>query len=247
MTEPLAVTAAGGLDPEALAHLVDLARDRDAVVLGPGLGQDASTRELVGAFVPACPVPLVVDADGLNALAPLADARPGQWREAPTILTPHPGEMARLVGRSTAEVQRDRLAAAVGLARRTGAIVVLKGQRTLVAEPNGRATVVPCGNPGMATGGTGDVLAGVAGSLLAHHGALLAASAAAFVHGRAGDLAAARRGEEGMTAGDLAEALPEAIEGIRGGSPPKADGHVRGGLPPRADAHIRGGGSSASS
>jgi NAD(P)H-hydrate epimerase len=216
MTEPLAVTGAGGLDPAGLARLVALAAERDAVVIGPGLGQDPGTRELVRAFVAACPVPLVIDADGLNALAANGrEARASLGREAPTILTPHPGEMARLLGRTTAEVQGDRLAAATSLARQTGAIVVLKGQRTLVAEPSGRATVVACGNPGMATGGTGDVLAGVAGSLLARHGALLAATAAAFVHGRAGDLAAERWGEEGMTAGDLAEALPAAIERIR--------------------------------
>ena len=128
MTEPLAVAGSGGLDPEGLKHLLALAAERDAVVLGPGLGQDAATRELVRAFARACPVPLVVDADGLNALAPLgASAEPALRREAPTILTPHPGEMARLLGRATAEVQRDRLAAAVGLARETGAIVVLKG------------------------------------------------------------------------------------------------------------------------
>ena len=95
--------------------------------------------------------------------------------------------------------------------------MVLKGERTLIAEPNGRAAVVPWGNPGMATGGTGDVLAGVVGSLLARHGALLAATAAAGVHGRAGDIAAERWGEEGMTAADVADALPEAIERIRGG------------------------------
>lgn len=216
MTEPLAVTGSGGLDPEGLKHLVALAAERDAVVLGPGLGQDAATRELVRAFARACPVPLVIDADGLNALAPLGAERQDLRREAPTILTPHPGEMARLLGSTTAEVQRDRPGAATGLAARTGAIVVLKGERTLVAEPNGRAAVVPWGNPGMATGGTGDVLAGIAGSLVARHGVLLAATAAALVHGRAGDLAAERRGEEGMTAGDLADALPAAIQRLRG-------------------------------
>jgi NAD(P)H-hydrate epimerase len=220
MTEPLAVTGAGGLDPAGLARLLALAAERDAVVIGPGLGQDPGTRELVRAFVAACPVPLVIDADGINALAANGrEARASLGREAPTILTPHPGEMARLVGRSTAELQRDRPGAACGLARETGAIVVLKGERTLVAEPAGRAAVVPGGNPGMATGGTGDVLSGVAGSLAARHGALLAATAAAYVHARAGDLAAAERGEEGMTAGDLAEALPQAIERIRGGAP----------------------------
>jgi NAD(P)H-hydrate epimerase len=130
--------------------------------------------------------------------------------------------MARLLSRAAGDVQRARPEAASALAGETGAIVVLKGERTLVAEPSGRAVVAPTGNPGMATGGTGDVLAGVAGSLLARHGALLAATAAAFVHGRAGDLAASERGEEGMTAGDVAEALPAAIESVRraaGGGP----------------------------
>jgi len=217
MTEPLAVTGSGGLDPASLANLTALARERDAAVLGPGLGQDAGTRELVRRFARECPVPLVVDADALNALAALgAGGRELlRGRGAATILTPHPGEMARLVGRPTAELQRDRVGAALMLARETGAIVVLKGERTVVAEPGGRAAICPTGNPGMATGGTGDVLSGVAGSLLARHGALLAATAAPFVHGRAGDLVARRIGEEGLVAGDLVEALPEAIESVR--------------------------------
>ncbi len=123
--------------------------------------------------------------------------------------------MARLVGRTTREVQAARPEIAAALARETGAVVVLKGERTLVAEPAGRAAVSPAGNPGMATGGTGDVLAGVTGALLARHGVLLSATAAVVVHGRAGDLAARERGQEGMTAGDLVEALPAAIESVR--------------------------------
>jgi NAD(P)H-hydrate epimerase len=229
MTEPLAVTGSGGLDPSGLQRLLALARERDAVVLGPGLGQDEATRELVRRFVRECPVPLVVDADGLNALAPLgAEGRSLlRARGAATILTPHPGEMARLVDGKTADVQRDRAESALSLARETGAIVVLKGERTLVAEPGGRAAVSPTGNPGMATGGTGDVLAGVTGSLLARHGALLAATAAPYVHGRAGDLVAAQIGEEGLVAGDLIEVLPEAIESVRRASadaPPSGPG-----------------------
>jgi NAD(P)H-hydrate epimerase len=169
-------------------------------------------------FVGACPVPLAVDADGLNALAP-AGGDPGALaslrRAAATVLTPHPGEMARLLGLRTSEVQHDRPGAAAALARETGAVVVLKGERTVVAEPSGRAAVTGTGNPGMATGGTGDVLAGLVGSLLARHGALLSATAAAFVHGRAGDIAARERGEEGLTAGDVVEALPAAIESVR--------------------------------
>jgi NAD(P)H-hydrate epimerase len=218
MTEPLPATKAGGLSDTALERLVELAGDRDAVVIGPGLGQDAKTRALVRAFVRACPVPLVLDADALNALAHSSEGRgalAALKREAPTVLTPHPGEMARLVGRSTREVQAARPEIAGVLARETGAIVVLKGERTLVAEPGGRAAVTATGNPGMATGGTGDVLAGITGALLARHGALLSATAAVVVHGRAGDLAARERGQEGMTAGDVIEALPAAIESVR--------------------------------
>jgi NAD(P)H-hydrate epimerase len=163
-------------------------------------------------------VPVVLDADGLNALA-ASGVEPADLaavrRDTPAVLTPHPGEMARLLGCSTREVQGARPEAAARLARETGAIVVLKGERTIVAEPGGRGTVTAAGNPGMATGGTGDVLAGVAGALLARHGALLAATAAVVVHGRAGDLAAGLRGQEGMTALDLAEALPAAIEAVR--------------------------------
>ncbi len=218
MTEPLPATPGGGIGEAALPRLLELAGERDAVVLGPGIGQDPGTQAVVRAFVRACPVPLVVDADGLNALAPAA-GEPGALealrREAATVLTPHPGEMARLVGRPTSEVQRDRPAAAAALARETGAVVVLKGERTVVAEPSGRVAVVGTGNPGMATGGTGDVLAGIVGSLLARHGALLSATAAAFVHGRAGDIAARERGEEGLTAGDVVDALPAAIGSVR--------------------------------
>ncbi len=221
MTEPLAATSTGGLAQGALDRLLALAGERDAAVMGPGLGQDPGTRALVQAFVRDCPVPLVLDADALNALAATA-GQPAELaslrREAPTILTPHPGEMARLVGRTTREVQAARPETAVALARETGALVVLKGERTLVAEPAGRSAVSATGNPGMATGGTGDVLAGVAGALLARQGALLSAIAAVVVHGRAGDLAAGHRGQEGMTAGDLVEALPEAIESLRAAS-----------------------------
>jgi NAD(P)H-hydrate epimerase len=218
MTEPLPATPRGGLDEAALPRLLDLAAERDAVVLGPGLGQEPGTRALVRAFVRACPVPLVIDADGLNALAAAAGepaALDALRRDPATVLTPHPGEMARLAGQPTAEVQRSRPETATALAGRTGALVVLKGERTLVAEPSGRAAVAAAGNPGMATGGTGDVLAGVLGSLLARHGALLSATAAVVVHGRAGDLAARERGEEGLTAGDVVEALPAAIDSVR--------------------------------
>ena len=219
MTVPLPATPAGGLAAESLAALVSLAGERDAVVLGPGLGQEAETRALVRAFVGACPVPLLVDADGLNALAPAqAGDRAGLEalrRPAPTVLTPHPGEMARLVGRSTRDVQATRPETALALARETGAVVVLKGEGTVIADPVGHAAVCGAGNPGMATGGTGDVLAGLVGALLGRHGALLAATAGVLAHARAGDLAARSKGEDGLTAGDLLEALPEAVRAVR--------------------------------
>jgi len=219
MTEALPGGGAG-LDRDAVGRAVALARTRQAVVLGPGLGQEAGTREFIREFVGRCPVPLVVDADGLNALAHTSKGGPGPAalrRSAPTVVTPHPGEMGRLVGASSAEVQRRRLETARGLALETGAVVVLKGHRTLVADPDGRAAVNPTGNPGMATGGTGDVLAGVIGGLLARGlGAWGAAAAAVVLHGAAGDAAAARLGQEALAAGDLVDALPQVLRGLEG-------------------------------
>jgi ADP-dependent NAD(P)H-hydrate dehydratase / NAD(P)H-hydrate epimerase len=208
MTEPLPA--------DRLARCLELAAGADAVVLGPGLGTGA--RGLARGLAAAVAVPLAIDADGLNALAP---ASAHAWpRARATVLTPHPGEMARLLGLTTAEVQADRLAAARALAGTTGAVVVLKGQRTVVARPDGFAAVNPTGNPGLAKGGTGDVLAGIVGALLARGcDAWTAAVAAVFVHGRAGDLAAARTGVESLLAGDVVDALGEAIrslEAVRG-------------------------------
>jgi NAD(P)H-hydrate epimerase len=153
----------------------------------------------------------VADADALNAFAGVALPR----RAAPTILTPHPGEMARLAATSTRDVVEQRLDVARAFAERSGALVVLKGQRTLVADPSGRVAVNPTGNPGMATGGTGDVLAGILGALVARGlDVWIAATAGVFVHGLAGDRAAARLGEPSLIAGDLVEALPEAIRAL---------------------------------
>jgi NAD(P)H-hydrate epimerase len=214
MTEPLGVGPGGGLDREALKRALALAAGRDAAVIGPGLGQDPDTADFVRSFVRECAVPLVVDADGLNALAASPEGV-APARSAATVLTPHPGEMARLSGSTSAEVQGGRLSAARALAARVGAFVVLKGHGTIVADPDGGAAVNPTGNPGMATGGTGDVLSGVIGALLARRcAAWLAATAGVFVHGRAGDLAAARLGQDAMLAGDLADALPEAIRSL---------------------------------
>jgi NAD(P)H-hydrate epimerase len=161
--------------------------------------------------------PAVFDADALNLAA-----RPEEFagRSAPTILTPHPGEAGRLLGMDAIAVNGDRIAAAKTLAARSGCVVVLKGFRSVVASPEGRVALVLAGNAGMATGGAGDVLTGIAGSLLARgFSAFDAASAAAWLHGAAGDLAREGCGEESLVAGDLAAWLPEAFALVREARP----------------------------
>jgi NAD(P)H-hydrate epimerase len=185
----------------------------DALAIGPGIGLDPETREAVRTLVRDVARPMVVDADALTALTGALD----HCRDAaaPRLLTPHPGEAARLLGCGIAEVQADRLASARHLAAESGAVVALKGARTVVAHPDGRATLNPTGNPGMATGGTGDVLTGIAGGLLAQGVAPAEAlGAAVYLHGLAGDLAAEVRGEAGLVAGDVADAVPAAIRRI---------------------------------
>lgn len=195
------------------ADIADLLESATAVVIGPGLGTGTAAAALVRELVHGTSLPVVVDADGLNALgdglATIAEAA------GPRILTPHPGEAGRLLGCDTREVQADRPGAARQLADHSGAIVVLKGYRSLIAA-RGQVTVVnPTGNPGMATGGTGDVLAGAIGALIGQRlGAFRAAWVGAWLHGAAGDAVAAELGEISMTAGDLAAALPAAFAAI---------------------------------
>jgi NAD(P)H-hydrate epimerase len=218
MTEPLA--GSEWVTADAAAHALALAEARDAVVIGPGLGQEPATRAFVRELVRRCPVPLVVDADGLNALAASTGAPAALdalRRPTATVVTPHPGEMGRLAGRSTDQVQRRRLETARAFAAETGAVAVLKGQRTLIADPTGKVAVNPTGNPGLATGGTGDVLAGMIGALLARGAdGWTAATAGVFTHGHAADRAVERLGEEALLAGDLLDALPEALLDLTG-------------------------------
>jgi NAD(P)H-hydrate epimerase len=210
MTEPLPETGARSLAMKARDAIVALAETRDAIALGPGLGLDDETRALARTLVATLPRPMVVDADALTALADHLDLLRGA--PGPRCLTPHPGEMARLLGRRVQDVQRDRLGVARAFATAYGVHLVLKGTRTLVAQPDGRVLVNPTGNPGMASGGTGDVLTGILGALLARGiDVSHAAPAAVYLHGLAGDLAAARVGEEALIAGDVVEALPGAF------------------------------------
>lgn len=205
-TAPEHVTASLVRSPEVMAHgvrgagdLGELPRQADALVVGPGLGQGSWGQGVLQAAL-ASGRPLVVDADGLNLLA----ARFSGHARDDWILTPHPGEAARLLGGTAAEVEADRPAAALALRERFGGVVVLKGAGTLVAGPAGLA-VCPFGNPGMASGGMGDALSGMLGALLAQGVPLEAAARlGVLVHARAADLAAAKAGERGLLAGDLA-------------------------------------------
>lgn len=183
-------------------------RECDAAVVGPGLGQGVASRRLLQAVLRAAAVPLVLDADALNALAPLRRAVPAR---AGAVLTPHPGEAARLLGSTVDDVQRDRVAAAAALAARSGAVAVLKGAGTVVTD-GGRVFHNRTGNPGMATGGTGDVLAGLLGALLAQGMEPFdAACLGVHVHGKAGDLVARRLSQPGLCADDLPQAIAEVL------------------------------------
>jgi NAD(P)H-hydrate epimerase len=217
MTEPVPETEARTIGREALDRLLHLAEGKSAVAIGPGLGTHPSTRALVHELLSSLRVPIVLDADGINALAGQADrlSRAG----GPTIVTPHPGELARLVDIPRDEVLRRRIPLVQDLASRFHATLVLKTARTIVASPAGDAAIVPTGNPGMATGGTGDVLTGLIAGLVAQGVTLdLAARAGAYVHGAAGDLAASRLGQEAMLAGDLLDRVPEAIQQVKTGA-----------------------------
>ncbi len=225
MTEPLAENEAGAVSCHAFDSGRDSAGDsgrfagivkgKSVVALGPGLSTHPETVEFARRVVrEVMGVPLVVDADGLNAFAGVSEMLQGDGRKL--ILTPHPGEMARLTGLSTAEVQAKRVEVARQFASEHKAYVALKGHRTLIAEPGGQVYVNPTGNPGMATAGTGDVLTGMIAGLLAQHPDApveRVVAAAVYWHGAAGDAAAARRGELSLLATDLLAALPEAVSG----------------------------------
>lgn len=199
---------AGPLGPDDWPGLARAVAGKDALVLGPGLGVGDGTGALLARWLDEGAVPTVLDADGLNALAGDPSAL-GRRRGAPAlVLTPHPGEMARLCGLSTAAVQERRLGVARDAAARFGAVVVLKGARTVVAAPDGELIVNPTGNAGMATAGTGDVLAGLLGALLGQGLApAQAASLGVYVHGAAGDRLRLERGQLGLIASDLLAGL----------------------------------------
>ncbi len=223
MTMWLPETHEGTPDASSAKTVLDQLSQADAIVIGPGLSTNRSTQRLVLEVVHGAPVPVVLDADGINAF----DGRAADIRNEasnPIVITPHPGEMARLVGNTIAEVQRRRLEMAEECAVRNKVFTVLKGFQTVVASPAGHIYVNTTGNPGMATGGTGDVLSGMLGRFMAgwrrrFNGSNSEAlsdyiSAGVYIHGLAGDLAAVEKGEESLIATDIVSFLPAAFKRV---------------------------------
>jgi ADP-dependent NAD(P)H-hydrate dehydratase / NAD(P)H-hydrate epimerase len=214
MTVPLPETKARTLARSALDRVLAFMQARTAIAIGPGLSTHPETVDLVQSLMKHLDRPTVLDADALNALASRASLL--TECKIPPILTPHPGEMARLEVEATSQsVNADRVGTARRFARERGVFLVLKGARTVIARPDGLLAICPTGNPGMATAGTGDVLTGMIVGLLAQGVQTWeAACAATYLHGAAGDLAAQQLGEAGMIAGDLIAHIPYALQAI---------------------------------
>jgi NAD(P)H-hydrate epimerase len=210
MTLPLPETPSGAPCMEAREILVEAARETDCVILGPGLPVAGETGELMRLLIPEIFPPLVLDGGALSAIGD--DVMIIRKRQAPTIITPHPGEMARLTGKTAKQVQEKRLDFAVKYAKFSGAVVALKGARTLVADPSGRTFENDAGNPGMATAGSGDVLCGVIAALVGQGMTPVdAARLGVRLHGLAGDLARDDKGVHGLIASDMIDRLPDAF------------------------------------
>jgi len=215
MAEGLAETDTGSISMHALEAFERIAENKTVLAIGPGISRHPDTAEFVRRIVEKSQTPIVVDADGLNAFEGRANQLNGSGRTL--VLTPHPGEMARLTGLGTAAIQRDRINVARSFAKEHELILVLKGDRTIVAKSDGEAWVNTTGNPGMATGGTGDILTGIVAGMLAQnpqHG-FEAVLAAVYLHGLAGDIARDELGEYSLVATDLIHALPEAFRRVQ--------------------------------
>jgi NAD(P)H-hydrate epimerase len=215
MTEPLPETDAGTISAAAIERLDALAKGKSVLAIGPGISRFPMTAGLVRALMAKSQLPIVLDADGLNAFEGHANELNGKGRLL--VITPHPGEMARLAECTIAHVQKDRLGVARKFAREHNVTVVLKGHRTLVVQPDGEAWANTTGNPGMATGGTGDILTGMIAAMIAQHpkDGLLAVLAAVHLHGLAGDEMREAVGEHSLVATDLLRGLPDAFESAR--------------------------------
>lgn len=211
MVRPFPSTPEGTLSEKGFSEIFRFLKTQDVLAVGPGLGRHPRTTNLVRRISAGSPVQLVIDADGINAF----QGNPALLKrcEVPPVLTPHPGEFVRVFGGRKPEKDQDRKKCALGAARTYRSIVVLKGYRTVIAAPYGRAAINPTGNPGMATGGTGDVLTGIIAALVGQR--IFPYDAARFgvyLHGLAGDLAAREAGEISLVAGDLIKFLPRALQ-----------------------------------
>ncbi len=211
MTEPLPETEDGSVSLRCFDYGLTekIAHGKDVIAVGPGLGRNVETVQMVRRVAAEFSQPMVIDADGLNALAGTDFGGGGRVR----IMTPHPGEMSRLTGRSTSEIESDRPTAARDFARRHGVVLVLKGYRTLIAFPDGRVWINMTGTPAMATGGSGDILTGMLAGFLAQFTDEpdRAIATAVYLHGLAGELGAAEAGEKSLIATDILRFLPAAI------------------------------------
>jgi hydroxyethylthiazole kinase-like uncharacterized protein yjeF len=210
MTEPLPDAPPGYLCSDASKAIRQLLKGKTACALGPGISTQPQVQELLLELIPRISIPLVIDADGITAVA----LRPEILKDctSPVVLTPHPGEMARLIGTTTKKVQEDRIGVAKAFAATYSSIVVLKGNRTVVATPDERIYINPTGNPGMASGGVGDILTGIIGGLMAQGlSPVDAALWGVYLHGMAGDLAVQTIGEISLIAGDIIDHIPRAI------------------------------------
>jgi len=217
MTLPLPETKKKTLSLKAEKKIIEFSKKADVLALGPGLSTNKETQQLIRNLIKKISSPMVIDADALNALAGhLSILQPATRHPQPAIITPHPGEMARLIGKKVREVQENRIKIASDFARKYKVIVVLKGARTVISDPEGNIYINPTGNPGMASAGVGDILTGMIGSFLAQRREpLKAAKTGVYLHGLAGDLAAQEKGEESLIASDLLEKLPQAFKQMK--------------------------------
>ena len=211
MSIPLPETKKGCVDSAAKETLIESIKGKSALLIGPGIATQQETIELLLTIIPEIKVSLVIDADGLNCLSGHLDVL--KSLKSPVIITPHPGEMSRLTGKSVNEIQTDRIGIAQGFASEYEAIVVLKGASTVIAFPDGNTHINTTGNPGMATAGTGDVLAGIAAGLLAQKVSPEdALKAAVYLHGLAGDRVSEQKSQTSLIAGDLIEVIPSILK-----------------------------------
>jgi len=212
MTEPLPETALETLGPDSIERVLEIIKDRKtAVAIGPGISTTNETREFLYEVIRNADLPMVIDADALTLVAD--NPKILNEAKAPIVLTPHPGEMSRLAGITTDEVQADRIGVAMEFAKKYGIYLVLKGARSVIATPHGKVFINTTGNAGMASGGMGDVLTGILGGFLAQRiDPEDACKLGVFLHGLSGDLVAEQNGEAGMIARDIANSLPRAIK-----------------------------------